>query len=370
MTDMVRPQSVDELVDVMRAGDAAGDVVRFRGAATKWTWGGAGAEPAAVVDLGALAGVVEHAAGDLVVTVGAGTPLGAVQDAVASAGQWLALDPPEADATVGGVVATAASGPHRLRYGTPRDLLIGITVVLADGTVARAGGKVVKNVAGYDLGKLFTGSFGTLGAIVECTFRLHPVAKARRVVAISDDAPGDLLRALGRSPLEPAAVEWDGATVQVVFESVEAAAEAQARQLVVLAGAGDVTDTLPPRFGARPWGDGDIAVKITHRLSSFTAVASAVRRHLPAARIAANAASGVLWAGWSATAADAAEAVTALRAEAAAHDGFAVVVHAPADVKAVVDVWGPVRGLEVMRRVKQQFDPQSRLAPGVFVGGI
>src|SRR5206468_5170099 len=112
--------------------------------------------------------------GDLVITVEAGVALADVQRVVAKAGQWLALDPPEVGATVGGVVATAASGPRRLRYGTPRDLLIGITVVLADGTIAKSGGKVVKNVAGYDLGKLFTGSFGTLGVIAECTFRLHP----------------------------------------------------------------------------------------------------------------------------------------------------------------------------------------------------
>jgi glycolate oxidase FAD binding subunit len=370
MPDTARPQSVDELVELMRTGEATGDIVRFRGGATKWTWGGPAAEPAAVVDLSALDGVVEHAAGDLVVTVRAGTRLAAVQDVVGRAGQWLALDPPEPDATVGGVVATAVSGPHRLRYGTPRDLLIGITVVLADGTVARAGGKVVKNVAGYDLGKLFTGSFGTLGAIVECTFRLHPVAKARRVVAIADDAPADLLLALGRSPLEPVAVEWDGTTVHVVFESVEAAADAQAQALLALAGAGEVSEAVPPNFGARPWRDGDIAVKVTHRLSALAAVTSAVRRRLPGARITAHAGSGVAWAGWSAAAPEAVAAIAALRADVAAHDGSVVVVDAPPDVKAATDVWGPVRGHDVMRRVKQQFDPQRRLAPGVFVGGI
>src|SRR6185312_9164621 len=106
-----------------------------------------------------------------------------VQRTVATAGQWLALDPPEPGATVGGVVATAASGPRRLRYGSPRDLLIGITIVLANGTVARSGGKVVKNVAGYDLGKLFAGSAGTLGLITEVTFRLHPLPAARAFVA-------------------------------------------------------------------------------------------------------------------------------------------------------------------------------------------
>src|SRR3712207_9037720 len=96
----------------------------------------------------------------------------------------LALDPPEEGATVGGIVAANASGPRRLRYGTIRDLIIGIEVVLSDGTVAKAGGKVVKNVAGYDLSKLFTGSLGTLGLIAACNFRLHPRPEAARIVAV------------------------------------------------------------------------------------------------------------------------------------------------------------------------------------------
>ncbi len=117
--------------------------------------------------------VLEHAAGDLVARVQAGATIGQLATVLASAGQQLALDAPE-DATVGGVVATGTAGPRRFRYGAPRDLLIGMTVVRADGVIAHSGGKVVKNVAGYDLGKLFSGSQGTLGLITEATFRLHP----------------------------------------------------------------------------------------------------------------------------------------------------------------------------------------------------
>src|SRR3712207_3801508 len=126
------------------------------------------------------------------------------------AGQLLGLDPPEDGATLGGVVSANASGPRRLRYGTTRDLLIGITVVLADGTVAHAGGKVVKNVAGYDLGKLFTGAHGTLGVVASTTWRLHPVPPARRVVTLDlpdAAAAGPLSIALARSTLTPSAVE-------------------------------------------------------------------------------------------------------------------------------------------------------------------
>jgi glycolate oxidase FAD binding subunit len=368
--DVVRPTTVDAVAAAMRAASDTGATVRVRGGGSKWSWGAAAPDPDVVIDVSALDGVIEHAAGDLVVTVGPGTQLAGLQQRLATAGQWLALDPPEDGATVGGVVATASSGPRRLRYGTPRDLLIGLTVVLADGTVARSGGKVVKNVAGYDLGKLFTGSFGTLGVIAECTLRLHPIPKARRVVTMPTEDPAPLVTAILRSPAVPSAIEWDGEAVHVLVESVEAAATAQAEQLVRLAGGGDIADTLPMSFGARPWVDGDVAVKVTHRLSALGPVLDAVRRHLPASRLAAHAGSGVIHAGWSAAAEDAGERVTALRAEVAAHDGSVVLVDAPEAVKAALDVWGPASGLAVMRRIKAQFDPDARMAPGRFVGGI
>jgi len=365
--EVVRPQSVEEVSAVLRESSGP---VRVRGGGSKWTWGATGVPPDVVIDMAGLDRVVEHAAGDLVVTVQAGALLADVQTVLGVAGQWLALDPPEPAATVGGVVATAVSGPRRLRYGTPRDLLIGLTVVLADGTVARSGGKVVKNVAGYDLGKLFTGSFGTLGVITECTFRLHAVAPARRVVTVNTDDPGPLVRDILRSPLEPSALEWDGTALHVVFETVEPAAETQALATVELAGSGEISDRLPAGFAARPWEPGDVAGKVTHRISSLSAVLDAVRRQLPGCRIAAHAGSGVVHAGWAPSRADVAAALEGLRAEVAAHDGTLVVVDAPAEVKTQVDVWGPVRGLEVMRRIKSQFDPDGRMSPGRFVGGI
>src|SRR5690606_33879870 len=112
----------------------------------------------------------------------AGADLDTLQTTLAEAGQMLALDGYRSGATAGGVIAANTSGPRRLRYGTVRDLLIGITIVLPDGTIAKAGGKVVKNVAGYDLAKLLTGSLGTLGVIVKAIFRLHPRPRARRLV--------------------------------------------------------------------------------------------------------------------------------------------------------------------------------------------
>jgi glycolate oxidase FAD binding subunit len=365
----VRPSSVDELADAMRAAAADRATVGIRGAGTKATWGGVGSDPDVVVDTTAMNAVVEHAAGDLVVTVQAGTPLAGLQHHLAGARQWLALDPPEPAATVGGVVATTAGGPHRLRFGTPRDLLIGITVVLADGTVARSGGKVVKNVAGYDLGKLFTGSFGTLGVIAECTFRLHPVSPVVRVVSFATSAPASPVRDLLRSHLVPSAIEWDGDALHVVIESTEAGAAAQAEQAAAILGGGDVGERLPDGFGERPWREGDVGIKVTHRLSAFGPVVNLLAA-IPDAAVSAHAGSGVAYAGWRGQPVETSVVVDRLRDAVSAYDGTVIVVDAPREVKEVVDVWGPVRGLDVMRRIKEQFDPDARMSPGRFVGGI
>src|SRR5215475_1184939 len=174
-------------------------------------WGAPVSRCDLLVDMLGMASVLEHAAGDLVARVQAGATVSAVADVLAAAGQEIALDVPPA-ATIGGVVADALAGPRRLRYGSLRDLLIGMTVVRADGTVAHSGGKVVKNVAGYDLGKLFTGSFGTLGLIVEAVFRLHPRPATAAYVTIECAGVAEAHRAVAAasaSVLAPSAIEID-----------------------------------------------------------------------------------------------------------------------------------------------------------------
>src|SRR3984957_4855768 len=171
------PASTQEAAALLRAAASSGLAVVPRGAGTGLGWGLPPSACDLVVDLSAMDQVIEHAAGDLVARVQAGATFGGVASVLAKAGQELALDVP-ADATIGGVVATGTAGPRRLRYGSPRDLLVGVTPVLADGVVAHAGGKVVKNVAGYDIGKLLAGSQGTLALITEATFRLHPLPEA------------------------------------------------------------------------------------------------------------------------------------------------------------------------------------------------
>ena len=211
--------------------------------------------------------VLEHAAGDLVARVQAGATIGQLSVALGSAGQQLALDVP-AEATVGGVVATGTAGPRRFRYGAPRDLLIGITVVRADGVVARSGGKVVKNVAGYDLGKLFAGSQGTLGVITEATFRLHPLPAAVAWVT-AEFGPAEragavaAVAAAAGSPLVPSAVEldWPGGSqrplrVGVLLEGTGPGVAERAKQMSELlaapGGSVSVAETAPARWGTLP----------------------------------------------------------------------------------------------------------------------
>ncbi|GAC1417789.1 MAG: FAD-binding oxidoreductase [Acidobacteriaceae bacterium] len=186
------PSTTDEVAALLRLCSAKGLRVEVAGAGTKREWGG-GAESDVVLETRALRGVREHSWQDLTATVGAGTPWAEMQRVLAAHGQMVALDPLwEQRATVGGVLATNDSGAWRLRYGSARDLVIGMTIVLADGTIAKTGGKVVKNVAGYDLHKLMIGAFGTLGVITEVTFRLHPLPRDLRSFTIRAPDSGGL----------------------------------------------------------------------------------------------------------------------------------------------------------------------------------
>jgi glycolate oxidase FAD binding subunit len=209
----------------------ASGTVRVRGAGTKLAW--ARGEPSAELSTTGLDEIVEHNEGDLTAVLQAGVPLARAQQRFAEAGQMLALDPPDGGATIGGVVATNDSGPLRARYGGIRDLVVGMRVALADGTVAKSGGKVIKNVAGYDLAKLFVGSFGRLGAILEVSVRLHPLPPATATaVGRSDDADvlGRAAMALSHAPLEQLGldVRWEDGAGAILSRFGGAAAQPQA----------------------------------------------------------------------------------------------------------------------------------------------
>ncbi len=364
---VARPSCTGEVSAVLRAAAELGLRVIARGSGTRLSWGVPPTAVDLIVDTGRMAAVLAHTAGDLVVTVQAGLGMVDLQEALAPHRQRLALD---GAGTVGGTVATAAAGPLRYRYGSPRDLVIGITVVLADGTIARSGGTVVKNVAGYDLAKLYTGSLGTLGVITEVVFRLHPLPEARRwvtVPALDAVHAAAAIAAVRASQHDPIALEVDrdatsgGVSVGVAVEGVSAGIEARAHAVADLLGAAAVTEQPPDWWGQPPRSPyATVTCEPTGLAELFTAAPGALR---------GSAGAGVLTAGLKDGDRLGAE-LAQLRKLAIRHGGSVVLRCAPPHRKAVLDVWGPVPALGLMRRLKDQFDPEHRLAPGRFVGGI
>jgi glycolate dehydrogenase FAD-binding subunit len=389
------PSSTAEVAALLRVAASAGDglAVVPRGAGTGLAWGAPPSRCDLVVDLRSMNQVVEHEAGDLVARVQAGATIEQLAVAFGSAGQQLALDVP-AEATVGGVVATGTAGPRRFRYGAPRDLLIGITVVRADGVVAQAGGKVVKNVAGYDLGKLFAGSHGTLGVITEAAFRLHPLPAAVAWVT-AEFGPAEragavaAVAAAAGSPLVPSAVEldWPGGSqrplrVGVLLEGTGPGVAERSRQMSELlaapGGAASVAETAPARWGALP--SSVTVVRVSFWLSSLGPVLDAVAEAGAEAgvrpAVSGPAGAGALYACLDPGTADEAAVrfATALRERVAGalesggpRGGVTVLTAPPAVFAACRD--GTVPGLALMRAVKDQFDPDHRMFTGRFGGG-
>ena len=383
---VARPTSTAEVSEVMRAAAAHGLVVVPRGRGTKITWGAPPARADVVVDTSGLDQVLEHAAGDLVAGAQAGTRLAALQEVVAGAGQRLAIDETVPGASIGGTIAAATSGPGRVATGTVRDLLIGVTVVRADGVVAKAGGRVVKNVAGYDLGKLVIGSFGTLAVVTEAMFRLHPEPDARSYVSVPVADPAEAHRRtqdVVHSQVVAGAVELDwsagAGTLTLMLQGVARGVEGRtSTALRVLGDSATASTRAPEGWGRYPWDlgatgdDRRVDMKLAFALSGLSDVLTAVDAAGVPVRLRGSAGAGVVYASMpgDTDVAQAGAVVERLRATCAKHGGSLVVLDAPAAVKRGLDVWGPVPALDLMRRVKDQFDPDHRLAPGRFVGGI
>jgi glycolate oxidase FAD binding subunit len=357
-------------------------VVRFRGAGTKQDWGAAGKPPDAIIDTAGMDALVEHSAGDMIAIVQPGLPLSRLQADLAGSGQRLALDPAsEAEgATLGGLFATGEAGPLRYRYGTLRDLAIGVTAVLADGTVAHAGGRVVKNVAGFDLVRLLCSSLGTLALVAELVVRLHPLPEAARTVRRPADAAEAtrLALALAASPLEPVSVEWQGGALLVRFEGRPAGVRAQFDGLTALA-PGDWDDADLDPVAARGV-VGETVARGTTLPADLPAAAAALSRAAAQAGVEAELASSVGLGVHTARlrggdAAAHAAVVRAWRRDLVALGGSCVLHRRAEGVDGLVDPWydepsQAPSALAVMRRVKEQLDPDGRLAPGRFVGGM
>jgi glycolate oxidase FAD binding subunit len=373
------PSTFEDAAAALAAATEEGRTVRIVGAGTKLGWGSS--EPTADIELHttALDEVVAHDAGDLTATLQAGVPLELAQRTFAAAGQMLALDPPlgaDRGPTIGGVIATGDAGPLRHRYGAPRDLVIGATVALSDGTIAQTGGKVIKNVAGYDLAKLFSGAFGTLGLILSVNVRLHPLHETSVTALGAASDPGVLgaaAVALARAPLEFDALDvaWKGGRGGLLARCAGREAMRRAHRAArLMRDVGltevDVTDEDGQLWERQRAGQRSVDQALVRVAALPTELAEVVR--------AAEACDGTL-VGRAALGASFVEvgpdAVERLRA-ALPSTARAILLDAPAAQRAGAESWAAEEGpeLELMRRVKVRFDPARTCNPGLFVGGI
>src|ERR1700751_5828664 len=257
---VVEPASEQELAAVLSCANGAEIAVIPRGGATKLTWGNPPKRAGLILSTVRLNRILEHAWADLTVTVEAGCTLQALQEKLAQHGQRLALDGLWPDrATIGGALSTNDSGALRLRFGPLRDLIIGVTIALPDGTLASSGGKVVKNVAGYDLPKLVTGAFGTLGVITRAVFRLHPLPRATKSFSFTAENYSNMQQhilaiqdsQLAHTSLQIRAASGESPAADILFEATEAGLAAQEAQLQKLLGSARVAQISEKAWNAR-----------------------------------------------------------------------------------------------------------------------
>lgn len=366
-----RPASAEEAAAVL----ARGQVTRPVGGRTKLDWGAIGVAPELELSTERLDAVVEHNEGDLTAVLQAGVRLSDAQAVFARAGQRLALDPPdpEGHATIGGVLATSDSGPIRHRFGGARDLVLGVQVALPDGTVARAGSRVIKNVAGYDLAKLMCGALGTLGVICEVIVRLHPQAARTITVLGRGDRAAPLARgagALRRHPFELEAldVSWSdgsgavlarpaGRACDTIAESVARVLDGEDLELEIV----EDDDALweSQRAGQRAL-DGGAIVRVSFPPAELGRLLAAAHRTV------ARAGAGVAWVRIDPSSG----ALRSLRSDLAPWP--CVLLDAPESLRAQVDPWGVGDSPEaaLMERVKLRFDPGRVCNPGRYVSGL
>lgn len=384
---IVYPRTQEQLAKVIAEAHRQNWRVLPCGSGSKLSWGGLAAGVDVVVSTEHINQLIEHAVGDLTVTVEAGMKFSHLLGILGKSRQFLALDPTAPDlATIGGIVATSDTGSLRQRYGGVRDQLLGITFVRADGQIAKAGGRVVKNVAGYDLMKLFTGSYGTLGIISQVTFRVYPLQEASATVVLTGAAAAvsQAAATLRGSALTPTQADLlstklvsglalgTGLGLIARFQSISESVKEQSHQLLQvgqqlgLKGSiyadgdeGSLWQRLPKQIHL----DAKESA-ITCKIGILPSAAVQVLNQVEIALI--HIGSGLGWLQL-----DSQNQVLQLRDICENNGGFLSILAAPVAAKQKFDVWG-YRGnaLQVMRLVKQQFDGKNILSPGRFVGGI
>jgi glycolate oxidase FAD binding subunit len=384
---VAEPGDEQQLAGVVSLANEAGIAVIPRGGGTKLEWGNAPKKAELILSTARLNRILEHAWADLTVTVEAGCTLQSLQEALARHGQRLAFDGlwPER-ATIGGALSTNDIGVLRVRFGALRDLVIGVTLALADGTLASSGGKVVKNVAGYDLPKLATGALGTLGVITRAVFRLHPLPRAAKTVSFRArewQAMQTYILSIQDSKLAHTALQIRCAAggelcADILFEATDAGLNAQELQLRKLLGSTSLEESPKDVWNARQelWTSGTenaliakfsvLPAEIAKTMGVLERIAGPQKLHW---QVVAQA-TGIATLRLEGEPARLSRAVEALRAAVEGCGGSLVVLRRPQEF-GPMDAWGNAGdAVGLMRAVKHQLDPRSTLNPGRFVGGI
>ncbi len=379
------PIDTRELAELVTIANRSKSPLIVAGNSSKLDWGGMVRDARSIISTQKLDRLIAHAVGDLTVTVEAGMKFAKLQEILATAGQFLPLDPAYPNtSTIGGIIATAATGSLRHRYGGVRDLLLGISFVRADGKIAKAGGRVVKNVAGYDMMKLFTGSYGTLGILTEVTLRVYPLPANSGTVILTGAIEGlrNAAKILLASTLTPIAVDVlstafsqhleisNTPSLVVKFATIPASIAEQSEQLLAIGKGlglkggtwqGEQEQQLWSGIQTGIWGSTPVGCKLGVRSTAAVDTIELLDRST------ANTAKGVihLSSGIGAFALPDASQIQSLRSHCEAAGGFLSMLQAPVDIKGKIDVWG-YRGnaVPLMREIKQQFDPVGILNPG------
>lgn len=394
---IIYPHTQEELGEIIACAAKNHWRVLACGNSSKLTWGGLTKNIDLIISTKNLNRIIEHAVGDLTLTVEAGTKFADIQELVAKQRQFLALDPayPQT-ATIGGIVATADAGSLRQRYGGVRDMLLGISFVRYDGEIAKAGGRVVKNVAGYDLMKLFTGSFGTLGIISQVTFRLYPMSEASQTVVLigAADSIAEANKILLASALTPIANDLlstelvnnlglgKGMGLIARFQSVSESVKEQSNRLLEvgekLGLKGSIFSdndevTLWQRLQNSMWEvDTELAIacKIGVLPSAAVTMLTQLDNLAPESMGLIHASSGLGLLKLDSSKVTS-ETILKMRNFCQLNKGYLTVLEAPLAWKKQIDVWGySGNALDVMRKIKQQFDPDNIFSPHRFVAGI
>ena len=386
---VVTPSTIEEVAGVLRYANDGGLAVIAWGGGSEVHIGNPPERYDIALSTAKLSELVEHEPADLTATCQAGMTLGALQDALAQEGQTAPFDPHlQRDATIGGLLATNAAGASRHAYGAPRDFTIGARVVTGDGLITKAGGKVVKNVAGYDMCKLYIGSRGTLGVFTEATFKLMPLPTVKAGLACPSTSANSAARVAAdvyRRGLSVRSAVLANASASATFAGIDAGyllamefagtgagverSVKETQALCVASGLtevpADVTQKACEAFVAR--GEDDIVARCSTLPSRVPELIEAIENSAPEANIVATPLAGAIRVGWPSSA----DVLTKVVDHAKSVEASIVVESCPLSVKTAMDVFGePPASLQLMRRMKQQFDPGRVLSPGRFTGRI